>query len=431
MAHECSHLRQGQVRKCLSRRRSGLLRRPGGELEYDFVVAPGADPSAIALGIEAKASGRRSRNSQQVLGSGQAQIDPKGTWSFRSRAATCSFTNRSFTKSRVRCRGPKSEVQEADPIDSKQSTPIANRQIDKFVEGHYALDAQNHVRFELGPYDHTRPLVIDPVLAYATYVGGSGGDIGYAIAVDSRSTLTSRGSRILPISPPRGTPYQSSYKGNGDCFVAKINSAGTAAYLFHLSWRQPIRHRHGHCRELRKRLHHRLHQFCGLPRQGAGGHWHDVPFQQTYGGNTDAFVAQLDTTGSTLWSTPRIWAAAAPTSVRESPSIPPAMPMLRARPSQRTFPSRANPLQSNINGSQDAFVTKVNFTGEALVYSTYLGGSEADVAQGIQLDSCRKCLHYGLHLLADFPHRLQPLSRRPSGAERMPLWPNSTLRARP
>jgi hypothetical protein len=53
------------------------------------------------------------------------------------------------------------------------------------VDGRFTLDAENRVRFALGPYDRSEPLVIDPVLVYSTYLGGSGHDQGYAIAVDS------------------------------------------------------------------------------------------------------------------------------------------------------------------------------------------------------------------------------------------------------
>src|SRR5208337_924836 len=105
-----------------------------------------------------------------------------------------------------------------------RQSAIGNRQS---VEGHYALDAQNHLRFELGPYDHDRPLVIDPVLIYATYVGGGGGDIGYAIAVDSSSDAYIAGVTNSSNFPTVGSPYQSAYRGNGDAFVAKVNSGGT------------------------------------------------------------------------------------------------------------------------------------------------------------------------------------------------------------
>jgi len=52
------------------------------------------------------------------------------------------------------------------------------------VDGHYVLQARNQIGFKVASYDHTRPLFIDPVLSYSTYLGGSGADWGFGIAVD-------------------------------------------------------------------------------------------------------------------------------------------------------------------------------------------------------------------------------------------------------
>ena len=111
--------------------------------------------------------------------------------------------------------------------------------------------------------------------------------------------------------PTAGTAYQSAYRGNGDCFVTKINSAGTALIYSTYLGGSEIRHRHGHCLEQRKRLHHRLHRLCGLPHQSADGHWHSrIP--------SSRLTAAIPTPSSPSsmrpaapWFTPRIWAAAA------------------------------------------------------------------------------------------------------------------------
>ena len=148
----------------------------GGELEYDFVVAPGADPKAIALGVETE-------------GHAPLRINSEGDLMVRLQSGECAIAQTGCVPG-SRVRSPRCEVRSSKRteirnwrLELEQSTMnIDHRQV---VEGHYALDAQNHVRFELGPYDHNRPLVIDPVLVYATYIGGSGGDVGYSIAVDS------------------------------------------------------------------------------------------------------------------------------------------------------------------------------------------------------------------------------------------------------
>ena len=137
-----------------------------------------------------------------------------------------------------------------------------------------------------------------------------------------------------------------------------------------------------------------------FPIKVAGWHWHSEPFQMTYGGSTDAFVAEIDATGSALVYSSYLGGSGA--DFGQGIAVDSSGNAYVTGSTQSTdFPVVANALQPNINGSQNAFVTKVNFTGEALVYSTYLGGSAADVAQSIQVGQLRKCLHRGLHILAE------------------------------
>ena len=58
------------------------------------------------------------------------------------------------------------------------------------IVGRYLLEG-SQVRFEIGSYDHGVPLVIDPIVSYSTYLGGSTGDDGYGIAVDGSSMTCS------------------------------------------------------------------------------------------------------------------------------------------------------------------------------------------------------------------------------------------------
>ncbi len=147
----------------------------GGELEYDFVVAPGGDPQAITLGVETPGHAPLRINAEGDL------VVPLPSGIVRLHKPVV------YQEAGPEVRGPKSEALKAIHKSSNRPSAIGHRQL---VEGHYALDAQNRVRFELGSYDHHRPLVIDPVLAYATYLGGSGGDVGYAIAVYAVNSST-------------------------------------------------------------------------------------------------------------------------------------------------------------------------------------------------------------------------------------------------
>jgi len=103
------------------------------------------------------------------------------------------------------------------------------------LEGHYVLTASNQVRFALGPYDHTKPLVIDPVLSYSTYLGGSDIDVPYAIAVDAAGNAYIAGLTTSSNFPTTSGAFQTTYYKGGtflslpaDAFATKLNPTGTA-----------------------------------------------------------------------------------------------------------------------------------------------------------------------------------------------------------
>jgi len=328
----------------------------GGELEYDFVVAPGADPKAIALGIETQGQAAPQLNSEGDLvvhlASGDVQLHKPVVFQTESGG---------FPRT----------------TDHGARTPI---------EGHYALDAQNHVRFELGPYDHTRPLVIDPVLIYATYLGGSGGDIGYAIQVDSSLDAYVAGVTNSTNFPFTGSAFQTGNRGNGDCFVTKINFTGTAllfsSYLGGTGTDTCTALAVGNGAVFLTGY----TTSADFPVVAPAGSGTPQPFQLTYGGNTDAFVTQLAATGSSLVYSSYLGGSGADfgqgIAVDSS-----GIAYVTGSTQSTNFPTTVGAFQPNIRGSQNVFVTKVNFTGEALLYSTFLGGSAADVAQAIQLDN--------------------------------------------
>ena len=87
----------------------------------------------------------------------------------------------------------------------------------------------NHqVGFQVGRYDHGKPLVIDPMLSYSTYLGGGSDDRGYAIAVDASGNAYVTGSTYSSNFPTKTSRFKASNAGNGDAFVTKLNTAGTA-----------------------------------------------------------------------------------------------------------------------------------------------------------------------------------------------------------
>lgn len=171
------------------------------QLEYDFVVAPGADTKAIALNVE---------------GAHNMKLDANGNLAMGLAGGT------------VELRKPNA-YQESNGIRRE-------------VAGNYQISKEHEVRFVLGDYDKTQPLTIDPVVIYSTYVGGSGnangGDTGFGIALDAAGDayiagVTSSADLIQVKGINPAAP--ASVTNSTAAFVAELNPTGTAAlYLTYL-----------------------------------------------------------------------------------------------------------------------------------------------------------------------------------------------------
>jgi hypothetical protein len=210
------------------------------------------------------------------------------------------------------------------------------------AKGGYRLVGRNTVAFSLQQYDPRFALVIDPILSYSSYFGGKGGESGTAIKVDSNASIYIAGQTLstqFPFSIP-ATPFQGTFKGGqGDAFVAKLDNTGS-----------------------------KLIYFTYL-----GG-----------SGSDSAYDLAIDNTGNVYL-----------TGYTDSPDFPiqnAAFPHISGveDPTFHIFPL-------------EAFVAKLNATGSALVFSTYLGGSDNDVGGGIAVDQAGSVYVTGYSYSTDFP----------------------------
>ncbi|MBI1765707.1 MAG: SBBP repeat-containing protein [Acidobacteria bacterium] len=243
------------------------------QLEYDFVVASGANPRQIRLAFD---------------GIRRLRIDRQGNLSLRTRAGT------------VQMRAP------------AVYQPTAKGQ--RRVRARYQLFGKRQVGFAFGKYDRRLPLVIDPVLIYATPLGGNFGAAGYALALDAQGSAYVAGATSSTEFPyPNSLP--SARGALGDVFVAKLNPAGNALVFAAIIGGSDVEHANG----------------LALDAQN-----------------------NVYLTGRTF-----------------SPD----------------YPRTPGALKTTLSGDYSAFVTKLNASGNALLYSTYLGGNNNSTGWGIATDA--------------------------------------------
>jgi len=324
-----------------------------GQLENDFMLAPGSDPKLIRLGLEGARSMHLNASGDLVL-----TVSGGSVYLRRPHAYQGKGTSR------------------------------------RKVTAHYVLRAGNEVGFALGAYDHHQKLVIDPVLTYSTYLGGSGGDVGYGIAVDSANNAYVTGT-TSSINFPTTTGSQATLGGGIDVFVAKLNPAGTALlYSVYLGGGN-------------------LDRATGIALDSSGnayltGYTSSTDFPTTSGayqtsnnGSSNAFLAKLDAAGSSLvYAT---YLGGSGIDYGRGVAVDASGDAFITGSTQSTDFPTMRPLQVGLDGGSDAFLAEIDPTGASLLYSTYLGGSGADEALAIALDGSGNPYIAGYTFSSNFP----------------------------
>ena len=258
-----------------------------GQLEYDFEVGSGGDPGQVILRFQGAGNLVISRDGDLVLGVGDGHV-------------------------------------------TLQAPRIYQRFGDeeRKVDGRFELRGKDQVGFALGAYDQGRTLVIDPVLTYSTYLGGSGDEactviLGMAtgvagcpaVAVDSSLNAYIAGSTMSTDFPKAGSPFQAGLRGTANVFIAKFNN--TASTLLFSTY--------------------------------LGGSAVDTTAGLAVDAGTNVIVA-----GNTTSS---------------------------------NFPTSSSAFQATpLSTHNHAFVSRLDSLGHTLLYSTYLSGNGVDTATGVALD---------------------------------------------
>ncbi len=330
-----------------------------GQMEYDFIVSPGADPNAITINFAGADSVDLNAQGDLVLHTAAGDVVQQKPFTYQEAGAT--------------------------------RQEVASR---------YVVDG-TLVRFEVGAYDATRELVIDPlVMGYSTYLGGSKADEVYEVATDSAGNVYIAGSTDSPDYPTTPGTFDNSLTGGvRDAFVTKLNSAGTAAvYSTYLG-------SNGDDRTNGLAVHGAGEAY--VTGQTSGGFpVTSGAFDTTYNGGTDMFVAKLNVDGNALGYATYLGGVSFD-GVEHYGGI--AVDAVgRAYVTGWTyspdFPTTSGAFDTTYAGGiLDSYVVKLNAAGSALAYSTFLGGSVNDQSFGIAVDGAGNVYVTGDTNSADFP----------------------------
>jgi hypothetical protein len=335
-------------------------------LEYDFYIAAGADVSAIAL---------------RFAGAEKVSVNPQGSLVIRMSGG---------------------EVIQHPPV-AYQTVRNARQEV---TVRYRMLDRQT-VAFVVGAHDRTLPLVIDPVVSYASFFGGNRGDTAWAVAVNpgdssiyiAGQTFSSQFSNDMPFSTT-GAP-DASYGGGkwaGDAFVARFDSSGTnLIYATYLGGSQDDAayalavDAAGNAYVAGSTASSNFPIINPFP---GGGRIHGPRTPQLNKFPTDAFVAQLDPSGSNLLYSTFIGGNSA--EVAYGIALDPANnAYITGFTYSTNFPVTPDAFQDQLACSNtvyfnaNAFVSKIGAGDGSLAYSTYLGGTNFDVGRAVAFNNNR------------------------------------------
>jgi hypothetical protein len=354
-----------------------------GELEYDFIVAAGADPNQIQVRFTGIDETFLNENDQVVLeyaGGSMIQQIPAVYQNINEHRLT---------------------------VDAKQ-----------------VLDDDGGIRIALSEYLPDHSLIIDPVLSFSRYFGGSGEEEIISLTTDAEGNIFITGGTSSPNLPLSNgslsyTPDMFDVEGNRLAFVAKLDPTGSR--LIYLTYLGGTKTATAHYIQVDNEGNAYV-----AGRTEADDFPTRNPIQSRYGGGSDdVFLSKLNANGSSLIYSTYLGGSeydqARSMALDKNGNV-----YITGRTESANYPV-LNPIIPGYSGKQDAFVTKVSADGSRMIYSTYLGGRENDIGHAITIDTDGNAYVTGLSNSPDFPTvgAIQPSFRGGDGDDTIVVKINS------
>ena len=338
----------------------------GRQLEYDFVVAAGADPRQIKLSF---------------AGADNLELDGQGDLLLLSG-------------------GRQTRMHEPAVYQVKDGAREA-------IIGHYTLSNEREVGFDIATYDATRALVIDPVLAYSTFLGGTGEDTGIEIAVSALGNAYVTGLTTSINFPTKPDGARFGPAGGSDAFVTKFNAEGNQlVYSTYLGGSD------------NENYYPELEQLgstyggiaidatgnayvTGLTRSSDFPHTPGV-YQESLKGLSDAFVTKLNAAGNTLLYSTFLGQNGVNAADGGQGIAVDALGQAYVTGHDYAGGLPVNGFSGHAAGC-DGYVAKLNTSGSGLIYSTYLGGNSCNLGWNIAVDGNQNAFVSGETSSTNFP----------------------------
>ena len=325
------------------------------QLEFDFVVAAGADPSRVMLAFNGADAVHLGDAGQLILATGTGEVVLPAPVVYQD-------------------------------VDGKRQT----------ITGLWALGDHGRATFTLGQYDKAHALVIDPVVQFATYLGGGGSEDALdnmGVALDASGNIYIAGttdSADFPLTAGR----QQQFAGITDAFVVKLDPTGSSIiYASYLG---------GSALDSGQAI-----AVDGDGNAYVGGFTNStnfptrLPLQAHLAGAFDGFVTKLDSSGAAIVYSTYVGGANRDFVLGLDVDIN-GQVYLTGDAESSDFPT-FKALQPVWGGVWDAWVAKLNAAGSAFMFSTFLGGTSADAGLDVKVDSDGNVYVTGFTISEDFP----------------------------